>query len=554
MFRMGLMLGGLWVGILLVAGCSEEPHSAGAFYRVVYQDDPILRIDPGLVEEAYGAKIYQVPVSGKPPKTPVSLKGTVLHVALEDQDWVRGERNPMIDFMELKCRISEEFPDIRDISDKWDEYRFLQKTTTTTTPMEMLRGSDFQPAPTQAQRDAIAQRVKETAASLKITQKKILADAVRVEILRGAIEDRLGRSILKIRLANHSEGHLPMTDGDWITLYLKYASETAPRVEAIAKALTGSQDLQDKIVDLPHISGRVLETLLNSPDEVIAQKMMKKGQELRLHVFEGKVIEGATFLRFYHLGEFAAPELIGDMENAIRTDFLDRLPENLKKFDHTSDVAWDEESQRPRIIDFNDGIESGYYWPEEDFITTNLLARAITGASTPVLDRLAAFQQAKLGPAKLGLLKGLLARYRPFLEGDVLEAFWDRVLANYQQVLRSDPTPETLAIILDQFYQAGLKKATIYHQFLSEAQREVKLGPAVALLWKDRLNALDAKLDTHLQDHFLIVTQKGTPSTEDPVASASALAWSTKRKSIFHAPPEIVCPELLSASIRRMSP
>lgn len=432
------------------------------FYRVLYEDDDMLKQlkdNMPLLERAYGSKLYVI--KGKPKAKADVVDGIVLHTDdAEDPKWVIGkEGNPATE------KTIKELGD--KLGDKYVEYKWLTDNAPKDMhPPETVLTSEFAKAGTKS---------------------------TQIEKIRQKMFDRLGKALLKIRISFHSEGRLPKTTDNWRKIWKGYSTKTKPTITRIKKKLRGSSvELQNKIYNLPFIEGRILEEVLKHPTRVVAQKMIKINKEVRLHVINGKVIKGATTLRFYPLGQYLNEDEIEDVEAAMQR-FVDGLPKDIRShYSSGTDIAIDEKGNKV-LLDLNTGYESGYLFPEEDLYTTNLIAQYFTRKSTPFLDEFSAFRKATLAD-KLALLKKMENEYRPFLgdEGGP-ESFWDRVGAEYIKALKANPTPATYDQILTHFQQAGLEEGSIFYQFCAQAQNELqaKLTPRRAADWVKTLSELD---------------------------------------------------------------
>lgn len=479
---------------------------ARPFHRVMYADDPVLRLPRDLVERGYGAAVWVLPVEGRPPRRPVKKPGVVLHLdPASDADWVRGDHDPQVEFARLARRVSKVFRGVGDLEDKWNEYQFLGRACPDLAPPRMLRGGHFSREPSgPAEARGVAEAVERALAGQPRPSPWLRRRLRALETLRRHIQAELGRAMVKIRRQDHSEGNVPRSDEDWLAIYLRYLRDTKPRVARIEREIQGTTlSLQEKVVYLPDIEGRVMERLLEAPDQVIAQSMIRIAKEVRVHVVEGRILEGASFLRFYPLGQYLTPGEIARVETAVREKLLAGLPEELRGLSLTPDVSIEEETGRLRILDLNAGLYSGYYFPEEDLITTNLLAAHLSGETTPLLVELAALRAAPMGPGKVAAIRGYRGRYARFLEGDVQESFWDRVLASYRELLAEDPSPARYQAALEDLLRAGLRTSSNLLQFAMEVQAtwpRLRLPDEAARVWPARLHDMDPEIFVWAED------------------------------------------------------
>jgi hypothetical protein len=477
---------------LLVLLGSIAPLFAGApFTRVVYDDDPVLKVDRALARDAFGGDILAIPTEGQAPRKPRTVAGILLHSdPAFDPDWVMGDRNPMVDYHAVKRAIPRALPGVGDIDDKWHEYRFVSRVGPEIAPPRMRLGSSFDPKPKDAAEKREVEALVAAALGKRGAPDVAREQVVRLELYRRRMFDALGKAIVKVRLLNHSEGRLPKTTHDWIGTYLLYVAKTKPEIERIQREIAGTSAwLQERIFNLPHIEGRTLEALLEQPGDLIVQEMIGIEKEVRMHVVEGKVLRGATFLRFYPVGQYLSRREIARIEDAMTKQFLARLPPELAKLSFTPDMVI-ETGGRVRILDFNCGIESGYYWPTEDVITSNLLVERLTRAKTPLLAELDAIYAAQAGREKVERIRAFLAKYAWFRTGDVEESFWDRILAHYVEYVGENPTARRYGQALEDLKAAGLTTPTIYLQFIAECQAT---WPKLALP-ADELAALARRL------------------------------------------------------------
>ena len=455
---------------------------------------------------------------------------------------IDADRNPLVGFQNITKAISREYPGVGDISDKWHEAGFLKAVAPKMAPETRL-GNDEKfavNAPDPAAVEEITRSVREVMQKYSVAEDpKLLQDTIHLELLRRHIETLQGKSILKIRGASHSEGHLPKTNDNWIETYIVYMTQTKPKMEAIEKEIAGtSESLASRIVDLPMIEGLTLERVLQQPTDVVVQKMIKSKKEVRIHVVNGEIIEGATFLRFYEPGEYLEPGEIHAIHSALRHDFLDNLRGDVKKFSATMDVIVDSEGHY-YCIDLNAGLSSGYYYPEEDLFTTALFARYFTGKNPEILREFEEFATEPLGPRKVELLKAMLAKYEGFMKGDVLEAFWDRVLFNYREILSESKTGKRLSEILGEFRDAGLREILIYDEFLADVQTtwpQIRLPEKEAQFWLGFTTAGDPEHNHYLDGMSHLRVRKLAPHIKHPAIVAAERRRTGKRQRATHLP------------------
>ena len=453
------------------------------FLRVIYADDPALVLGRAGAERAYGAPLLIVPTGVTAPARPRGVRGTVLHLdPTEDPRWVQGDSNPMLEWAAVKERLSARFPGVGDVDDKWHEHRLLNHVAAEVAPPRTELAAVFGAEPPSADERAAAAAAVLPYHAQAARAGVPVAELARLELLRCRMRAALGEGLLKSRTLCSSEGRLPSTADDWALQYLQYVTRARPVIERLQREVEGSSDtLESKIKDLPHVKGRVLEQLLLEPARVVVQKRLKIAKEVRVHVVEGRILAGATFLRFYPPGRYLRAREVDLVEGALKRHLLDRLPPDAARFSCSCDVVLEEATGQVTIIDLNAGLESGYYFPEEDVFTTNLLAARFTGQSTPFLD---AFARAVVpGPRRARRLQKLFESISPITTGDVQEAFWDRVLAVVAQDVMAHPDGDTVRAVRAELAAAGLKRESIFRQFLSwvrdtfpDLERQIAFG------------------------------------------------------------------------------
>jgi hypothetical protein len=481
------------------------------FSRIVYDDDRILEQGRAFAERAYGARVHVVSTRGEAPAQPHALTGTLLHLdPLDDPAWARGESNPMLDYLALKEKLGSLYG-VGDIDDKWHEYRFLKRASPAIAPPRMELAETFAVQPISEEERRRAQAVVRRALAGRPRGESARADdLVRLEVVRARIHAAMGRAFLKVRDLNHSEGKLPCTDGDWVDLYVCYVSETKRAIERLEGEVAGTcATLESRITDLPHVSGRVLDLLLHNPVRVVAQAFAHIGREVRLHVVEGSVLGGATFLRFYPLGSYLSEAEATRVELAIESELLARLPPAIRRFSFSPDVMIEEGTGAVRVLDLNAGIESGYYYPEEDVLTTNLLAERFTGALTPVLVDFG-HAMAQSGARRARAVQRMAKKLAPLFAGDVHESFWDRVLVHLVRDVAREPGAPALDAALEELVSAGVPRASIAHQLIAavqDAHPDIVLSRECARRWVGRLNELEPAVATYVSDGRLYATR-----------------------------------------------
>ncbi len=446
----------LWI-CLFTALLASKPLVADDFYRIFYNEElktgayKKMQEWEGLttdelkarVEESYGAKILFLPYENdhKPkPSEVTAIDGWFLFASWDDLPWVNTrpgmnlEENFTKVHKNLLKKIQRTYPDIKDLGDKFDEYRFLTTFFPLISPPEMRVATDFMEGKeTAAEKKAIEDKVKGVMASKKLTDSKLEKDLVKLELIRTRINQQLGFSVMKNRGLNHSEGRLPKSKKEWVELYANYvASGDKAKLEKFLKSDEGG--FAEFLLELDYAEGYALETLLKTPKKIIVQKMVDLKREVRMHINHGKILKGATFLRFYKLNEYLPPEDQAVMEKAVEENLLAKMdPEDRENFYASPDIYLTK-AGKVLIGDFNDDIDSGYLYPEEDAITTNLFALDFRGQNNPppYLVLLDAFRTLPIThDKKLPALMEFLERSAPFMQGDVFQAYFDRIGDSY---------------------------------------------------------------------------------------------------------------------------
>ena len=489
------------------------------------------------MEEAYGSDLILMPFDNDTIAPPggkkIKVEGTFLLSSYDDENWVETEKGKNIaqDFLDLKrlmvAKMKVRFPDMKNISDKWDEYRFVSTLFPDAAPPEMHVATDF--IDEKKIPNGIKERVR---ASVKeVLRKKGLAaehedEIVKIELVRAqmnfwlnktylledlklAVGEKAQRAILKNRELNHSEGKLPKTDKNWAELFADYIkSGTRDKIKKIENE--GAGGFAEAILELPFREGFVLQTILHKPKDIIAQHMIELQREVRIHIVAGQILPDATFLRFYHINEYLPKEDKDKIHEAVERNFLAKLDPVTERpfFFCTPDVVIEKGTGMVRLLDFNDGIDSGYYEPDEDMFTTNQLAYFYRGEDDKprylkIFDNFAEISISD--PQKLDSLKQFIDRSHHFMEGDVLNAYWDRITGSYLDQLAAlkDETTKGAEFItaLRHFEAAGLKEPEIFLQFIAHFQddnADRKVSRAALREWKDKLKTMKEGVTVHL--------------------------------------------------------
>jgi len=441
---------------------------ADDFYRTFYNESlksgPYARLKEwdGLntsqlkarVAEAYGANIIFLPYENdrKPKASEITaIDSWFLMSSYDDEPWVRTRPGMDIqkNFMELEEkwveRLKVKYPKAESIADKYDEYQFLTHFYPEIAPPKMQLAADFKKGnETAAEKAAILAKVKGVMAAKQLSGAALEKQLVELELIRTRINKTLGFSVMKNREMNHSEGRLPKSKKEWVELYANYVA--SGEKAATDKIIENDGSVTHHLLELDYPEGFALETVLKNPDELVVQKMVDLQREVRMHIARGKLVKGASFLRFYKLNEYLPKEELEMMEKAVEEHLLAKVaPEDRDGFYASPDVYLTKTpvedgypSRRVLIGDFNDDICSGYLEPDEDAITTNLFALEFRGQNNPppYLVQLDAFRSLPiLHDQKLPALMAFLERSAPFMEGDVLQAYFDRIGESYHEWL-----------------------------------------------------------------------------------------------------------------------
>lgn len=539
---------------ILLLGVFFIPTShAKDFYRVIYSDDAIrfvgdknkekgprkskrddnklgLERNP-LVEEGYGSLYVVVPSKGHVPKKPFEVNGTLIHSSADD-DGVYVIGNGTGNFKKDNPALAME-PVAEELGDKWAEYEFLKKFASNKTlteniaPPEMHLGSDYvntkdlgttETLSAQDLKNRLSENLSEQKRdALEAKIHKILYQITpeKIEEIRVKIQNAQGKSILKVREGFHSEGRLPKTHKDWKAIWKNYLAETRPEIlKQKAKLAKSSTELQNVIWNWEHIEGAVLEQLVLDPKQVVVQKMIEIEKEVRVHVVEGKVLSGASFLRMYPLGTFLTAHEIKKVEESVSNYFLKNLigaqstvaKMSYDPFSCSPDIAVEKGTGKLYILDLNPGFYSGYLYPEEDLFTTNLLAAHYLDKKTPFLEAFEDVKKARTLEEKGTLLAKLTDHYSYFIkyEGEDHESFWDKVIRHtIDKDIAEAPEKERRMVfdrLLVLFKEAGLRSPSIYYQFINEVQNEYKINlGARAFYWQKFFMKLPGAKDYRIE-------------------------------------------------------
>lgn len=472
-----------------------------------------------LLEEIYGGRVYVIE-DGKPfPSQPKKVSGIVLHndfLPDGDRRWIVGDSNPELDFEQVKKNLEALVPGTTNFDEKFDEYQILKFLSPQHQPPEMRLGGDFTAEVSKAERANAEEKIDHQIAEYEKAGETPLADKakalrdelVQLETYRTRIQESsgMGRSILKVRYLNQSEGKIPKTDKNWIDLYTRYSMKTRDEVKALI-AKHGRENIADSILGKPYIEGHVLDHLLQqTPNDVVVQKMITIRKEVRIHIVNGEILfkgqpsKRMAFLRHYRVNDYLSDADLALVETEIQK-YLDGLPPQVRKITQTPDIAIEEGTNRVLILDGNGQLQSGYFDAVEDMFTAALLTEHFTGVRSPFLKRWDAFKALPMGKQKVEALKRIRKRYRLVLKPWTQEPFWDRVIEHYyHDHLQKDPTPEKLNAVLQEIKNAGLSYESIYLQFLAQAQDDgLRLKPEHQRKWQKYFNSIQPDLETRIE-------------------------------------------------------
>jgi hypothetical protein len=140
------------------------------------------------------------------------------------------------------------------------------------------------------------------------------------------------------------------------------------------------------------------------------------------------------------------------------------------KFSCSSDIIIEEGTNRVVVLDMNGNLESGYFYPDEDFITTNLFSEALNGERTEVLRELDELRGLRMGEGLRAGVARFLLRYRAYITEYNAQATWDRILQLYVDELARDPSRERLGLAMEELKSLKPPYGDIFAQFLAEVR------------------------------------------------------------------------------------
>jgi hypothetical protein len=537
-------LAGLCLALLVLCPLASAEQKVT---RILYANDSMLLDKDGkplkgealsermqLLRDAYGTELFVIDyVNEGPPEKPVKLEGIVLHndstPKTGDQMWVVGDRNPSLDFRRVRKQVSSRWKSIKDLDEKYDGYRFIEKVVPDNGAPKMKLGSAFtRGALSEEVTASVEAHVDETLRKYGVdpaAAKELRGKAVRIGKIRERINQDLGTSFVKVRDLNHSEGKLPKSDKDWVDLFVYYTLNVKAKVlEAERKADEEGASLPELLVEIDRVEGRVLDVFLENPSNIIAQKKAALHRETRLHFIEGKVMPDSVFLRFYQMNEYLPRHEKKALESFMRDVFSPGLVNagiDPAKFSMTPDLVivkepgleealakakrGDYAALYPfiRVLDENVDMQSGYLYPQEDLFTTGQYGLLFSGKKSRFLEEFEEYKQLPVGKKRSARLGEILKKYAAFMTGDVAQAFWDRVISHDMELLAENPSPELLDAMLTEMRQAKQEVESIYMQLIHEAQDlspKLRLPAHRARYWQEFLNDLDPEVDTFIDE------------------------------------------------------
>jgi hypothetical protein len=497
------------------------------FWRVIYNTRGWIPPEASKadLEYLYGGKVKILPQSGNPqPKHPKVVPGPVfskypLGPGGDAKFIVSSTSNPGREWhkkVEKWNKVGvpghlEKF----DIEDKRGEAKFIEYVSPELAPTPTISFEDYNKKEhdvlSDEEKAEIEKRVEEAMEKENRRSPKIKADLIQMETLRRTIHKEIGKSIIKTCLGCGSEGILPMTHKDqWIDNYLDY--------------LRKGDDHEG--------FGEVLKDMLAHPEAVLLQKMVDKKYEVRFHVVNGKILEDATFPRYYpEVGEYIPDSAVEQIHNAVKTKFLDRLVKKLgpdfENFQSVSDAILTEDG-RVQLIDLNAGVDSGFYNPWEDLITINRHSAAIAGKNGQLLKDWEAIHKLPIGsPEKVSKIKEFLERIKYFIDDHNQDQYWGRLAKNYRKLLEKTPTARQFNRALEDLKEAGMNDGKLFLQFINHVQGTVvdengaplRLSHKNQKLWQNEIERLSPEIQVSINDSKLTGAKKA-PATKKSLALA----------------------------------
>ncbi len=411
MWRGKIQYWGVFLGFLFQ---SFSFSSDVSFYRIIEGANP----GPAqqVVDEfLHGSKVlYTEDVKNGP----IKVDGIVWHPSLKYMDLFQGTRNP----------VTENLGYFKELEDnKWEESKLLMKYAPEYYPRtenlgEVLRSLEG-PPPTLAQ----------------------WALLLKIRYPNGFF--------LKPVQGFNSVGTFPDEKMDFAGVYERYLKNVLPRMNEFFRETQSTDSLHLQFKETPDYEGRVLEEVLKNPESVIVQEKMKprygstiqtsKGpkkliEEYRIHIVEGKVLQGASVNRWEDALSFSQEHL--EKAELTAQKVVDLLPIKYRKLSFGMDIFVTENGEY-KVIELNTGGESGYLNPETSLWITQLLASHYLGRPTPLLTEIQSLRdQTEL--SEIGKILGALFSHpeikslgtietnpEPFTE--ILELAKNRILKIY---------------------------------------------------------------------------------------------------------------------------
>jgi hypothetical protein len=415
--------------ILRLVGLPET-HGAAAdavpFYRVTYAEEP----DPALrrvLEDLHGAPLLFDDGSA-PPSSPRRVRGAVLHNdMLEDPLRFTGARNPALDASRAHAELA----------DRWAEHQLLVSAAPELAP-ERILASELGDFPRRQESGDPRPRL-------------------------AALGARLGERfpsgwLMKPRRGFGSDGRLPTHEHDLLALWSTFEAETVPARDALRARISDPDRLIEALYeDVEGAEALPLEEFLRDPSSVLVEAWIEHQEELRLHIVEGEILDGATTTRWWREGPPPEREVLRRAERA-----LEPLLSHCPRLSCSPDLLLTAGTPGGfRLIDLNPGIESGMYYPENDLFIAQRLAEHFLGRPTPYLAALRRFERAPLSK-KLPLARALIERAGRWAKETGAFGLFDRIVLGYIDAAR---TPATCA-------EARRQLAALQHEGLDPSELE----------------------------------------------------------------------------------
>jgi hypothetical protein len=414
------------------------------FYQIYYTNNKQISDTEKLrLQNLYGAHLIFIADAESPPSTPIKVSGTVLHSDPSDALWVIGDKNPLLENLDLVKSFSD---------DRLIEEAFLLKHFPRLAPKSHGLSDFFIGLPV----------------NLKAQHRlMLLRDRLTAKFQNGAI--------IKPRSGFGSEGRLPSTHQNWAQVYSDYIKSGKKEFQLLRDSGLPDIELQSQIAQLKHIEGHYLEKLLTVPDEFLVQELISPYEfELRMHIVPKKqadgslkpiILKNATINRYDQRGNYVPNSVILAAEVEIQNELIDKLPANLQStYAAALDVV--KSGDRFYIVDQNFGMQSGMFYAENDIMIANLIAEHFSESETPFLKSFRRFAKAPLNE-KPRLAKLLIASYGAFVDKHQASGFWERIVQEYIKELSQNPSIQNTKLIEQAFLESNIKPRWAIREFYS---------------------------------------------------------------------------------------